>query len=69
MKPKKLEQYKYFQPIAWTLCVSFAGFVMMLALQLQTSIERMESSTLSFESRLQNIENVVNVNPPQNNAR
>ena len=69
MKPKKLEQYKYFQPIAWTLCLSFAGFVGMLALELQTTIKNLESSSLGFEERLQNIESVVNVNPPQNNVR
>ncbi len=63
MQPKKLEQYKYFQPIAWTLCISFAGFVMMMALQLKTTIHNLESSTLSFESRLQNVEAAVGVTP------
>ena len=69
MKPKKLEQYKYFQPIAWTLCLSFAGFVGMLALELQTTIKNLENSSLSFEERLQNIEEAVNINPPKNNVR
>jgi hypothetical protein len=69
MQPKKLEQYKYFQPIAWTLCISFAGFVVMLALQLQATVKNMENSTLTFETRLQNIENIVNVNPPKNTVR
>lgn len=69
MQPKKLEQYKYFQPIAWTLCLSFAGFVGMLAIQLQATVKHMENSSLSFETRLQNIENIVNVNPPQNPVR
>jgi hypothetical protein len=63
MQPKKLETYKYFQPIAWTLCLSFAGFAGMLALELQTTIKNLEHSTLSFEERLQNVENIVNVNP------
>ncbi len=69
MQPKKLEQYKYFQPIAWTLCLSFAGFVGMLALQVQESFKQLEESSIGFETRLQNIENIVNVNPPQNNVR
>ena len=69
MKPQKLEQYKYFQPIAWTLCLSFAGFVGMLALELQTTIKNLENSSLSFEERLQNIEEAVNINPPKNNVR
>ncbi len=63
MQPKKLEQYKYFQPIAWTVCISFAGFVGMLALQLKTTIINLEQSTLSFEQRLQEVEAAVGVNP------
>jgi hypothetical protein len=65
MQPKKLEQYKYFQPIAWTVCLSFAGFVGMLALQLQITVKDMQESTLSFEYRLQNVEAAL-ATPPQN---
>lgn len=65
MQPKKLEQYKYFQPIAWTVCISFAGFVGMLALQLQTAVAHMQQSSIGFEQRLQTIEEAVGVNPPQ----
>jgi hypothetical protein len=61
MKPKKLEHYKYFQPIAWTLCLSFAGFVGMLALQIENEVQRMQNSTLSIEQRLQNVENALGV--------
>ncbi len=61
MKPKKLEHYKYFQPIAWTLCLSFAGFVGMLAMQIENEVERMQNSTLSIEQRLQNLENAIGV--------
>jgi hypothetical protein len=64
MKPTKLEHYKYFQPIAWTLCVSFAGFVGMLAMQLENEMERMHNSSISFEQRLQNVEAAVGVTPP-----
>lgn len=63
MQPKKLEHYKYFQPIAWTLCISFAGFVCMLALNLKVVVQDLETSTMSFETRLQNIEEVVGINP------
>lgn len=63
MQPKKLEQYKYFQPIAWTLCLSFAGFVMMLALQVKTTINNLQGSDLSFEQRLQKVEAIVGTNP------
>ncbi len=63
MQPKKLEQYKYFQPIAWTLCLSFAGFVGMLALELKTTVMQMEQSSISFEQRLKAVEDVVGVNP------
>jgi hypothetical protein len=63
MQPKKLEQYKYFQPIAWTLCLSFAGFVTLLSLQLQSTVANMEQSTLNFDERLKAVEEVVGVNP------
>jgi len=59
MQPRKLEQYKYFQPIAWTLCVSFAGFVGMLALQMNSAMQNFESSSISFDQRLQNLEEKV----------
>jgi hypothetical protein len=64
MQPRKLEHYKYFQPIAWTLCVSFAGFVAMLALQLENqvrSIGNLETSAMGFDQRIQNLENIVGV--------
>jgi hypothetical protein len=63
MQPRKLEQYKYFQPIAWTLCLSFAGFVTLLSLQLQSTVANMEQSSLSFDERLKAVEEVVGVNP------
>ncbi len=63
MQSRKLEHYKFFQPFAWTLCVSFAGFVAMLALQLNTQIERLSDSSISFEQRLQNVEAIVGTAP------
>jgi hypothetical protein len=61
MQPKKLEQYKYFQPIAWTLCVSFAGFVGMLALQLENEVQKFNTSSISFEQRLQALEEATGI--------
>lgn len=66
MQPKKLEQYKYFQPIAWTLCISFAGFVAMLALELKTAVINMQESTISMEQRLQNLEEAVGIKAGSN---
>lgn len=60
MQPKKLEQYKYFQPIAWTVCIGFAAYVGMLALNVQSEITRLQSSSLGFEQRLQNLERSIN---------
>ncbi len=61
MQPKKLENYRFFQPIAWTLCVGFASFVGMLSLQLQDTVAELESSSVNFETRLQNIEQAVGI--------
>ncbi len=63
MQPKKLEHYKYFQPIAWTLCISFAGFVGMLALELQIHVNKLQQSTIGFEERLQTIEETLGTRP------
>lgn len=62
MQPKKLEHYKYFQPIAWTVCISFAVFVGMLSLEMKTAVENLESSNLNTEQRLQNIEKTIGTN-------
>lgn len=59
MQPKKLEQFKYFQPIAWTICLSFAGFVMMLSLQLVNTVNHLQYSSISIENRLDNLEEKV----------
>ncbi len=63
MQPKKLEHYKYFTPIAWTLCIGFAGFVGLIAVEASDAIERLESSDLSFEERLENVEAAVGIDP------
>jgi len=51
MQPKKLENYKYFSLIAWTLCVGFAGFVVLLVMNVNNKIHSLENSSLSFEQR------------------
>lgn len=63
MQPKKLEHYKFFAPIAWTLCLSFAGFVGLLALQVNDTIQDLESSSISFDQRLDVVEKAVDTNP------
>lgn len=65
MPSKKLEQYKYFQPIAWTLCVSFAGFVGMIALQMEDQIQKFNASSISYEQRLQTLEEVTGITQQQ----
>jgi hypothetical protein len=61
MQPRKLEHYKFFQPIAWTVCIGFAGFVGMMALNITKEIQRFESSSIGFEQRLQNLEEAAGV--------
>jgi len=61
MQPKKLEHYKYFQPIAWAVCIGFALFVGMLALNINDEIQRLGNSSIGFEQRLQNLEEAVGV--------
>jgi len=63
MKPRKLEHYKYFVPIAWTVCIGFAGFVGMLAMELNDSIQHLETSNISIEQRVQNLEDTINEKP------
>jgi hypothetical protein len=63
MQPKKLEHYKYFEPIAWTICITFAGFVAMLALELRNTVADLQQSAISFETRLQNVEEAIKNNP------
>lgn len=59
MQPKKLEAYKYFKHLAWTLIILFATFVFILTIKLQTVVQKMETSNVSMEERLQNLEKEV----------
>ena len=59
MQPKKLESYKYFKPLSWILIILFATFVFILSIKLQTVIQKMETSNVSMEERLQNLEKEV----------
>lgn len=59
MQPRKLEHYKYFEPIAWAICLSFAAYVGSLALNIDKEISALESSSLSFDERLERAEITV----------
>jgi len=61
MQPKKLEDYKFFQPIAWTVCIAFAAFVGFLAVGLKNTMSNIESSVISSEERLSNIEEAIGI--------
>ena len=65
MQPKKLEHYKYFQPFAWTLCLTFAGFVGIIALNVQNEVKQIQSSSLTMEERLANLEAIVGTTTPK----
>jgi hypothetical protein len=69
MQPKKLEHYKYFQPVAWTLCIGFAAYVGFLALNIDDQISSLESSSLSFEERLNRLEQTVGASTTTTNQR
>lgn len=63
MQPKRLEHYKYFTPIAWALCLGFAGFVGLLALQVNETIHGLETSNLTFEQKFETLETTADTNP------
>lgn len=65
MQSKKLEHYKFFEPIAWITCISFAVFVGMLALEFKTTIQDLKTSSQQTEQRIQNLENAINNNSHQ----
>jgi len=63
MQPKKLEQYKYFQVIAWAICLLFAFFVLTLTLRLKNIVSHIadiQNSNHELERRLMNIESTIN---------
>lgn len=66
MQPKKLEHYKLFQPIAWTICISFAIFVGMLTLEFKSSIQNLQVSSEESEQRIQNLEKAIGSNSYKN---
>lgn len=59
MQPKKLENYKYFGIIAWIICIGFAAFVYSLVLELKEAAESLQKASVNFESRLENVEQIV----------
>lgn len=53
---KKLEQYKWFPYIAWSLCIGLAFFVGKLTLDLHTTAQNLERTTMTLEERVDIIE-------------
>lgn len=62
MEPKKIEEYKYFQPIAWVTVLVFAMFVFALSIQSRSTIKVMQINNAVIEERLQVLEEALNIN-------
>lgn len=60
MAGKQLEQYSWFPHIAWTLSLALALFVGYLALELRTTAQDLQDSSLSLEQRLEDTETMLN---------
>ncbi|KXJ99807.1 MAG: hypothetical protein UZ19_OD1000305 [Parcubacteria bacterium OLB19] len=56
MQPKKLENYKVFPFIAWTICVLFAGFVGLLSLEMKQAITELQTINLQNAEKIDSIE-------------
>ena len=56
MAHKKLEQYKWFPVVAWTLAIGFAAFVSSLALELRNTADGLRETSISLEQRMQYLE-------------
>ena len=56
MQPKKLENYKVFPFIAWTICVLFAGFVGLLSLEMKKAITELQTINLQNAEKIDSIE-------------
>ena len=56
MQPKKLENYKVFPFIAWTICVLFAGFVGFLSLEMKQAITELQTINLQNAEKIDSIE-------------
>ncbi len=64
MQPKKLEHFKAFPYIAWTICVLFAGFVGLLSLEMKQAITELQTINLQNAEKIDSIEKTLNGNNP-----
>lgn len=58
MAQKKLEQYKWFPVVAWTLAIGFALFVINLAFELRETADDLRESSISLQQRMDYLENI-----------
>lgn len=61
--PKKLEQYKYFSVFAWILVISFTSFVIYLALDLRTTADRLQGTSMNLNQQMRDVEALFENNP------
>jgi len=62
MQSKKIEEYQYFQPIAWVTVLIFTMFVFALSIQSRNVIKVIQINNATFEQRLQALEKNLNTN-------
>lgn len=60
MQPKKLENYKVFPFVAWTLCVLFAGFVGLLSIEMKQAITELQIINIQNAEKIDSIEKKLN---------
>ena len=53
---KKLEEYRWFPYVAWTLSIGFSIFVGFLAIELRNTAASIEQSSLNLEQRIKAVE-------------
>ena len=67
MSHKKLEQYKWFSTVAWTLAIGFALFVVSLSLELRTTATELSESSISLKQRMNYLEQNSHDRPTSTN--
>lgn len=58
--PKKLEQYKYFSVVAWTLVLAFTSLVTYLALDLRQTANELETTSMNLNQKMEDVEALFN---------
>ena len=59
MTQKKLEDYKWFPYVAWTLSIGFFLFVLNLTLELRATAAELQESTMSLSYQLEQVERML----------